>query len=55
MTGNRHKQKYRKFCLNMRKKLLYWEGDGALAQVAQRDCGVSFPGNTQKLFGCNPG
>jgi len=28
-------------------ELLYSEGDGALTQVAQRGCGISFFGNIQ--------
>ena len=31
------------------------EGDQALAQVAQRGCGVSVLGDTQKPSGCGPG
>ena len=38
---NGHKLKYRKFHLNIRKKLFYHEGDQTPEQVAQRGCGVS--------------
>jgi len=39
----------RKFHLNMR-----FEGDGALEQVAQTCCGVSFSGDIQNLPGQGP-
>jgi len=35
-------------------ELLHSEDDGALAQAAQRGCGVSFSGDTQTLTGCGP-
>ena len=35
-------------------KLLYFEGDRAVEQVAQRGCGVSFSGNIPDLPGCGP-
>lgn len=38
-----------------KEKPLYCEDDRAVAQVAQRGCGVSFSGNTQKLSRQNPG
>ena len=31
-----------------------YQGDGALAQVAQGGCGVSFSGDTQTPPGCRP-
>ena len=33
---------------------LYSKGDGALKQVAQRGCGVSFLGDVQDMSGCLP-
>ena len=39
--GNGQKLKHRRFPLNVRKRFFYCEGDQALAQVAQRECGVS--------------
>lgn len=38
----------------MRKRLLFCEGDRALEQVAQRGCGVTLPGDTQNVPGCDP-
>lgn len=37
-----------------KEKLLYFDGDRALEQTAQRDCGVSFSGEIQNLPGCFP-
>jgi len=51
--GNGHKLKLRKFCLNIR-ILLHSEGDGALEQAAQGDCGVSFSGDIQNPPGRSP-
>jgi len=50
--GNGHKLKRKKFQLDMRKFYLpsyplYFEGDRALEQVAQRVCGFSFSGDIQ--------
>ena len=42
--GNGHKLKHRRLHLNTRKHFFYCEGDQALAQVAQRGCGVSMLG-----------
>ncbi|KAK4811097.1 hypothetical protein QYF61_016383 [Mycteria americana] len=55
-TGNGHKLKYRKFCLNIRKKtpLFYCEGGQTLEQVAQRGCGVSVLGDIKNPTGCGP-
>ena len=35
--------------------LSYCDGDQALEQVAQRGCGISILGDTQKLSGHGPG
>lgn len=37
--------------MNIRKHFLYHQGDQALAQATQGDCGVSFLGDDQKLSG----
>lgn len=39
---------------NQNTKSVYCEGDWALAQNAQRGCGMSFPGDIQTLSGHNP-
>lgn len=33
----------------------YWESDWPLEQVVQRHCGMSIPGDIQKLYGHGPG
>ncbi|KAK4825975.1 hypothetical protein QYF61_003544, partial [Mycteria americana] len=53
--ANGHNLKYRRFPLNIRETLCYYEGDQALAQVAQRGCGVSTLGDIQKPSGRGPG
>lgn len=50
--GSGHKLEHRKFHTNMRKKL--FESDGAVEQVAQIGCGVSFSRYTQDPPGCLP-
>lgn len=50
--SNGHKLEHRKFHTNMRKKL--FESDGAVEQVAQIGCGVSFSRYTQDPPGCLP-
>lgn len=52
MRDNWHKQKHK--ILPEHEGELYCEGDGALEQIAQRNGGVSFSRDTQKLSGCNP-
>ena len=47
-----HKLKHRRLCMNIRN---HCEGDSTLAQVAQDSCGVSIPGDTEKLSGHGPG
>ena len=37
---------------NMRENFVMLKGDGALEQVSQRGCGVSFYGGIQDLSGC---
>jgi len=49
---NGHKLKHKKFHLNMRNN--FFEGGRALAQAAQRCCGVSFSGGIQNPPGCGP-
>ena len=51
--GNGYKLEHMKFHANMKKKPLFCELQ-ALQQAAQRDCGVSFPGDIQNLPGCFP-
>jgi len=43
--GDGHEQGHRKFYMNMRKKINYFEGDVALEQSAQRGGGESFFGD----------
>ncbi|GAB0207908.1 mitochondrial enolase superfamily member 1 [Grus japonensis] len=47
-----HNLEHKKF--HLEEKLLHFEGDRALEQVAQRGCGVSFSGDIQNPPGCNP-
>lgn len=49
--GNGYKLNYRKFYLSIKEKLFYCEGEQTLELVAQRDCGVTIPGDTQNLTG----
>ena len=49
---NGHKLEHRKFNTNMKKDL--FRCDGALAQAAQRICGVSFSGDIQDQPGHLP-
>ena len=54
-TGDKgYKLKYRKFCLHKRKKLLHSVSEQTLEEVAQRGCGVSILGDTQKPTGDGP-
>lgn len=52
---NRHKLKHKKFNMNVRKPFFHCESGWALAQAAERDCGVSILGNTQNSTGHDPG
>jgi len=52
--GSGHKLKHRRFPLNI-KKHFYCEGGQALAEVAQRSCGISILGGVQKAPGHGPG
>lgn len=45
--GNGNKLEYKKFHINMRKKLFTLRVTRAVEQVAQRCSGVSFPGDIQ--------
>lgn len=48
IRDNRHKLKYRKFCLNIRKNVFYCAGGQTPEQVAWRGFGASVLGETQR-------
>ena len=52
--GNRYKLKHREVPSEHEEELLHSEGDGALEQVAQRDCGFCFSGDIQNPPGWGP-
>lgn len=41
--------------MTVKLEVFYCEGDGAVAQVAQRDCGVFILGDIRNPSGCGPG
>ena len=51
--GNGHKMEC-KIPYEHERKNLYYEGDRALEQAAQRGCAVCFSGDSQDLPGCFP-
>lgn len=50
IRSNGHKLEHRRFCLNIRKLLLWWQ----LAQIAQRGYGIPLLGDTLKPFEHSP-
>jgi len=54
-TQSKDKRQWAQIPLKHKKKLLCWEGDHILEEVAQRGCSISTLGDTQNPTGHGPG